>query len=85
VEVDVVTVRVEVRVWLGARVSVVGLRVRGRPAGDTVVVRLTLPEKPFKLVMLIDAVAENPALPVMLLGLTLMAKSGVMLVEKVAG
>lgn len=83
-EVDVVIVRVEVTVWLGVGVTVVELKVTEGPAGDIVVAKPTFPEKSFKLVMLTDAVAEKPALTVILPGLTPNAKSGVVLVEKVA-
>lgn len=48
------------------------------------VFKLTVPEKPLTLVILRVDVAEEPALIAMLLGLTVITKSGVVPVEKVA-
>jgi hypothetical protein len=51
---------------------------------NTVVFRLTVPAKPLVLVMLTVEVPEDPALTVIELGLAVMTKSGVELVEKIA-
>ena len=64
--------------------TLVGFRLNGKPAGDTVAVRLTIPEKPLTLDMMRVDEADEPAVIVRLLGTAAMTKSGVVLVEKVA-
>jgi len=65
-------------------VTFVGLREIGRVAGETVAVKLTVPEKLLTLVMLSVDAAEEPAVIVILLGFTNITKSGVVLVENIA-
>jgi len=68
---------VDVTVWLADKLRVTGLRLTVGPDGDTVLVRLTTSVNPFTLVTLRIDVVENPAASVMVLGLAVMAKSGV--------
>ncbi len=84
VEVDVEIVMVELPVSPAARVTLVGLTVTGRVAGETASVKLTVPEKLLTLVMLSVDVAEKPAVSVILLAFTDITKSGVVLVENIA-
>jgi hypothetical protein len=65
-------------------VTVAGLMLTVGPAGLMAVAKLTVPPKLFTLVIVMVDVAEEPALMLRLLGLTLMAKSGVAPVENVA-
>jgi hypothetical protein len=58
--------------------------VTGRVDGETVAVKLTLPEKPLTLVMLRAEVPVEPAVSVILLGFADIMKSGDMLVENTA-
>ena len=62
----------------------VGFRLNGKPAGDTVAVRLIVPEKPLMLEMKSVDEADEPAVIVRLLGMAEMTKSGVVMVEKLA-
>lgn len=81
---DVEIVIVELIVWLAVRVTLVGLMLAGKPAGETVEVNATVPEKPLKLVTLRVEVAVEPALIVKVFGNPLIEKSGVVLVLNVA-
>jgi hypothetical protein len=81
----VVTVRVEVADPPGERVRLDTLRVTAGPEGLIVTVRVTVPVKFLTLVTVIVEVLEKPVLMLRLLGLELTSKSGVRLVEKVAG
>ena len=65
-------------------VTLDGLRVTGRLAGDTEVVKLTMPEKPLMLVRLRANVTEEPAVIVTLLGFVDRTKLGVVMVENMA-
>jgi hypothetical protein len=56
----------------------------GRPAGEIVAVKLTVPENPPMPVMLRVDVAEEPAVIEILLGVADRAKSGVVMVENSA-
>ncbi len=60
------------------------LRETPGPDGDIAAARFTVPVKPLTLVMLIVDTAEEPAVIVMLVGLAASAKSGAVLVLKVA-
>jgi len=84
VELVVEIVRVEVLVCPDARVTLVGLSESPGPDGDTVAVKLTVPEKPLTLVMLRVDVAEEPLVMVILFGVAAIVKSGAVLVLKVA-
>lgn len=64
--------------------TLAGFRLNGRPVGDTVAVRLIVPEKPLMLDMMSVDEADEPAVIVRLLGIAAITKSGVVLVEKVA-
>lgn len=57
-------------------VIVFGVTVHVRPAGDTAVVRLTVPVKPLTGAMVIVDVPEDPAMIVILVGLAVIVKSG---------
>lgn len=69
---------------MAARVTVDGFRVIAGPGGETVVVRLTMPEKLLMLVMLRPNVAEDPAVIVTPLGFADSTKPGTVLVENIA-
>lgn len=53
-----------------------GVRVQVRPAGETELVRVTVPVKPFTGATVIVEVPETPALTVTLVGLAVTVKSG---------
>ncbi len=63
------------RVEVPDPVTLVGLRLQARPAGETVTDRLTVPENPFTGVMVMVEVPVAPALMVTLVGLSVMVKS----------
>jgi hypothetical protein len=84
VEVEVETVRVAVIVCPDPSVTLAGLIESPGPDGDIDADRFTVPEKPLTLVTLRVDVAEEPAVIVMLVGFAEIAKSGVVLVLKVA-
>ena len=67
--VAVVPVHDSVDVWAAPKITLVGLRVQVRPAGDTAEVRATVPVKPFTGVTVIVEVADAPEFAAMLVGL----------------
>jgi len=74
---DVVeTVRVEVPLPPAERAILVVLSEIAGPAGDIEAARLIVPLNPFRLTRAIVELPEEPAGRVMLVGLTVMAKSG---------
>jgi len=73
-----VTVRREAVELLEERMSVIGFNEPVRPV-EGVAERVTVPENAFRLVVVIDEVADEPAINVRELGLALSEKSGVML------
>ena len=83
-EVEVETVRVAVIVCPDASVTLAGLSESPGPDGDIVADKFTVPEKLLTLVMLRVDVAEEPAVIVKLVGFAVSAKSGAVLVLKVA-
>jgi hypothetical protein len=80
----VVIVRVEDNVCPDPSARLVELSDVARPNGTVVASRFTLPANPLMLIALISDVADIPAVIVMLLGFALTAKSGAVLVLKVA-
>jgi hypothetical protein len=76
--------RVDVPVPPDARVTLVELRVTVGPGGPIIARRLTVPANPFTLVKLTREVADDPCITLMLFGLSLITKSGAVLVLKVA-
>ena len=58
------------------RVTLVGLNVHVKPAGETLEVSATVPAKPLMLVTVIVDVAAVPALTATLVGLAAIVKSG---------
>lgn len=68
----------------GDRVTLEALSDTTGPEGEIEVDRTTVPVNPFELITAIVEVAEAPAGRVKLLGLEVIAKSGVVLVENTA-
>lgn len=83
-EPEVETVRVAVIVCPEASVTLVGLSESPGPDGDIVAAKFTVPAKLLTLVMLTVQVADPPAVIVKLVGFAVSAKSGAVLVLKVA-
>src|SRR6266581_1086402 len=64
-----------VEVWGAPRMMLVGLRVHVKPAGDTVLVRVTVPVKPCTGATVIVELAVAPARALTLVGLAVTVKS----------
>ena len=69
--------RVEVAAPSGGSVAIIGLSDAVAPAGETLLLRLTVPEKPLKLVrVMVDVADDPPGRTVRLDGFGVIVKSG---------
>ena len=78
------TIKVELAVLPEGRVTLVGVRLVVKPAGEPEATKLIMPENPLTLVRLMLEKPEEPALMLRLFGIATIAKSGAVLVEKIA-